>query len=660
MKKSVLPILTFGIFFLFLLQTAGSLVESIYILELLKTSMDEKALGVLFFFSPVLLLLLRRRPPRAILLLITGILIVGRGLTPYLDTVGRLFASGLGVSAAFLLFPLLLTAHPPDERPSARGLGLSLGLALAAMASIFLRTVNYSLDYSLQREGGWVGWGLGLALGFLVSRLDWPSAEPARPASKGPALSTLGVFTVIGLMYLAFAAPAVMARWTEGDYRLIVIAVSLLSAAWAVLALHKPEWLRRISGHGLLAWNALFALSLTGTLLAHRVSFPPGPNSPPVVVSAPTWLQHVPLGLMLLLCPVIFLDAWVLFERILQIRPSPRMMAPGMLFASFVLLLLIFMQIFSNVWGYVEPVSLWFRNKFWLPYLLLSGLLTLLVGSGSISGVREEAEKSSGLTVGWAIGLGALVLGTAVAAFLTTRVRSFEARGRFLVVMTYNVQQANNVSGERSYREQLAWMERVSPDIIALQESDSARVSFNNGDIVRYYAGKLGYYSYYGPTTVTGTFGTAVLSKYPLRNTHSVFTFSDQDEIGTAVAEVEVSGRLFTIYNVHPDGSDTAMLTFARTLLDLIQGKDNVIALGDYNLRDDEQPYRMIAARLTNAWESVYPTKISADGVDMSGENRIDHIFFSPSLRARNPVYVLPPQSATDHPLHWTEIHWEE
>ena len=51
--------------------------------------------------------------------------------------------------------------------------------------------------------------------------------------------------------------------------------------------------------------------------------------------------------------------------------------------------------------------------------------------------------------------------------------------------------------------------------------------------------------------------------------------------------------------------------------------------------------------------------QISSDGVDMSGENRIDHIFVSPSLGVRNPVYVLPPESATDHAVHWAEIFWK-
>ena len=42
---------------------------------------------------------------------------------------------------------------------------------------------------------------------------------------------------VLTLIYFAFSAPAVIARWTEGNYTLIVLAVSLLACAWVVLLL---------------------------------------------------------------------------------------------------------------------------------------------------------------------------------------------------------------------------------------------------------------------------------------------------------------------------------------------------------------------------------------------------------------------------------------
>jgi hypothetical protein len=54
-----------------------------------------------------------------------------------------------------------------------------------------------------------------------------------------------------------------------------------------------------------------------------------------------------------------------------------------------------------------------------------------------------------------------------------------------------------------------------------------------------------------------------------------------------------------------------------------------------------------------------YPTGIDDDGLDMSGDKRIDHIFVSPHLEVVDPVYVLPPESWTDHPVHWTEIAWD-
>ena len=660
MKKPFLVVIAFGIFFLFFIQMAGSLVESIYILDLMNTSLDEKALGVLFFFSPVLLFIYPKKLPVQTAWILIGLLILARGLTPYLDTLGRMLASGISTGTALMLFPFLMTAKAKDDSSCCPSLWISAGLALAVGFFAFLRTINYGLDYSLLPEGGWAGWGLGAALGFLLTTLDWKISDRAQTNSRPLTLAVTGIFMVVALAWFAFSAPSVIARWTEGDYRLIVIAVSLLALTWVGLSLGKPRWIENISPTWLLIWNLLFTLSLMMTILAHRVPFPLTPDSSAVVVGAPTWLQQLPLGMMLLLFPVIFLDLRVFTNQIMQANPRPRDLIPGMLLGSLSLVVLVFMHIFTNVWGYVEPISPWFRNKFWLPYLLMAGLITLLIGRKGLSTLDNQTEPKSTFSWGWVALLTIIFLGTAGSTLYTTRVQTFEPRNNSIVVMTYNIQQSNDDFGERSYQEQLALMRQVEPDILALQESDSSRISLNNNDFVRYYAGKMGYYSYYGPTTITGTYGTAILSRYPLRNTRSVFTFSDQDEIGTAEAEIEIGGQLFTIFNVHPDGSDTAMLVWAESLLERSKDKFNVIALGDYNLRDYEEAYQLIAGVYLNAWESVYPSKISSDGTDMSGENRIDHIFISHSLMVDNPAYILPPESATDHPVHWAEIIWKK
>jgi endonuclease/exonuclease/phosphatase family metal-dependent hydrolase len=671
MKKTTLPVIVLGFFFLFLIQLAGTLVESIYILDLMNTSLesiyildlmntslDEKALGVLFFFTPVLLYFYRDKRPALTAWILFGILFLGRGLTPYLNTLGRMLASGIGTGASLSLLPFLLTARTIDESPSEVASRLPAGMALGIGLSVFLRTVNFGLDYSLFSPGGWAGWVLGALLGIFLFFLDWGGPDRARSGSRPVTLALTGIFLVLGLAWFAFSAPSVISRWTEGGYIWIVIAVSGLSLGWVGLSLARPGWVDRISRTWLLIWNLAFTGALIWTILAHRLPFPETPSSPAVVVGSPTWMQQLPLVIMLLLFPVIFLDLRAFAGQIRVVNPNPRDLVPGTLLGSLILVINVFVHIFTNVWGYVEPISPWFRNKFWLPYALLAGLLTLLIWRKPVRGSIEETGHP--LSWGW---LGVLVVlfgATGASVLLTSRIGTFTPPEDALLVMTYNIQQANDDNGERSFREQQALIREVDPDILALQESDSTRISLNNNDYVRYYAGKMGYYSYFGPTSTTGTYGTAILSKFPLDNTRTVFTYSDQDEVGTAVAEVEINGQVFTIYNVHPAGSDAVMQAFAETLLDRSAGKPLVIALGDYNLRDYEEAYQLIDTRFTNAWISVYPSGVSPVGVDMSGENRIDHIFFSSDLTARNPIYILPPESATDHPVHWAEIVWED
>lgn len=201
-------------------------------------------------------------------------------------------------------------------------------------------------------------------------------------------------------------------------------------------------------------------------------------------------------------------------------------------------------------------------------------------------------------------------------------------------------------------------MRRANADVIALQESDSARVSLGNVDLALYYAHHLGYHGYYGPKTVAGTYGTAILSRYPLENARSVFTYSDKDEDGTAEVELVADGQRFTIYNVHPDGSPAAKLACVQSAIDRSAGRERVVVLGDFNAREGQPPYQAIDGIFQDAWMTAYPTGIDENGLDMSGTKRIDHIFVSADLRVLGAAYVPKPESATDHPAHWAVLGW--
>ncbi len=652
MKKTFLLILVFGILLLFLIQSAGTLVESIYILDLMNSKLDAKVLGVLFFFGPLLFLPFFKKYPRLLMWVLFGMLFISRGLIPYLSTSNRLIASGIATTVSFSLFFLLITSLPAVSSWASAGMALSVSL------STLLRTAGHGIEYSLTPAGAWVGWVLGLVLGSCLYISDLKREKITLQYGGNPTSPILGIYLVLTLAYFSISAPAVIARWTEGNYILIVGAVSLLSLLWAWLSISTSDLIDRISPRLLLIWNLLFTASLTLTLLAQRVSFPLTLDSPPVVVGAPTVLQMVPLVFMLLLFPVLFLDLQVFLRQMQLSTLPPRSLAPGILLGSFSLIVLIFINIFSNVWGYIEPVSPPFRNTFWLAYFLLSAAITVLAWRARRSIPAVEEKPASARPWQWAVLLGVIFLVTLVLSFPPARVQEQAVGKSSLRVMTMNTQQSNNEIAEKSFEEQLALIRQVSPDILALQETDSTRISLNNNDYVRAFADRLGYYSYFGPKTVAGTYGTAILSKYPLLNPRTVFIYSDKDETGVAEAEVDLAGKRFTIYNVHPDSSDPAMLGFAHNLLARSQDKPYVIAMGDYNLRDYEEAYQLIDSVFTNAWVSVYPSEISPDGVDMSGDNRIDHIFLSSNLTAIDPTYILPPASGTDHPVHWTDITW--
>lgn len=654
--RQLLTVSAYGILILFFLQSTTTLVESIYILELLNTSLDEKALGVLFFFSPLLLLLFKHRTPGWLVWVAFFALAIGRGMLPYLDTTGSMLTTGISTAASLVLLPGVLVGTGHDSS-HLRWLDLAKGLALAVLASIFLRTVNFTLDISLSPGFAWVAWLLAVVFGVWLWTTDSSTAiEHAKPGQGSASNARLtgagiGLMAVLVLVYFVFSSPGVMARWTEANYRGIVITTSFLTLGWLALTLLRPGLFEKLSGWLLLIWNLIFTAALAGTILAHRVSFPVAPESQAMVVHAPLWHQQIPLVVLLLTFPVIYVD-FALFARVLAGGAnSLRRIVPGIFLGALLLVTLVFMNIFSNVWGYVEPVSLYFRGQFWLSFTLAAGIVTLSVlwlgGKVQFSGL-VEAEHSA---IRGLLGVsGILFTGTLIGALLTDRMPPISQPRTELVVMTYNIQQANDNSGQKAYERQLALIRQVNPDIIGLQESDSARISLGNNDYVRYYANKLGYYAYFGPTSVTGTYGTALLSKYPLENTRTIFTFSDKDEIGTATAEIVLGDRRFTTYNVHPDGSDTAMLVFAQDLAARVGGESSVIALGDFNLRMWEKPFQVILAKLKNAWLEANP------GQDQ--ERWIDHIFFSHDLDVDEVVYLLPPESATDHPAHWATITW--
>ncbi|MFX1306097.1 MAG: endonuclease/exonuclease/phosphatase family protein [Promethearchaeota archaeon] len=656
------------------------MIESVYMLDLLNLELDEKAAGILFLFTPIVLLGFRHKIPDYCLEIVAIIAIILRLISPFLDSATRIITSGIGVGCLMLFFPVYYS-HSIKNNSMNNGekasLKLAVGLALAILLSITLRALNSTVDISIYGFFQIIGWIIAIIailsiIGRIKVKIDDDSniipnsnktiQHEEKKSSKnirfkGVKLLSLGIISILTLNFFAFISPTVISRWTEGDYIAITIAIAAMIAATIFILTFKPEILGKLNSRILWIWNGLFIVSLVLTPAVHSFPFPTSPSSDPVIVNHPIgWWYYIPLIVMITLLPIVFIDFALLSREIIRQKPRPSKLGAGFSVGSLFFILVMFMLVFTNIWGYIEPVSQLFRNLFWLPFLLVGITIPVM---GKLIFKREVIEFKAFITNFYdkltiILFLVLLLIGTSISAVIwELPPKEQDTSGIDSVkVMTYNIQQGVNVAGEKNYNNQLEIINGVNPDIIGLQECDTARMTHGSSDVVRYFANRLNYYSFYGPRTITGTFGAAVLSRYPIINAVTFFTYSDEDEVGTTEVQIRVGSILFNVYINHPSGSADVKQAHMETLMNRISGKTNVISMGDFNSRNNTIYYNMSIAVLQDAWENALSRGVDGNSFDLA--DRIDHIFISTTFTVLETRYINVPES--DHPAVWTEI----
>jgi endonuclease/exonuclease/phosphatase family metal-dependent hydrolase len=100
-------------------------------------------------------------------------------------------------------------------------------------------------------------------------------------------------------------------------------------------------------------------------------------------------------------------------------------------------------------------------------------------------------------------------------------------------------------------------------------------------DLVRAFASSLGMYAYYGPRLQTGTFGVALLSRYPLENPRTLFMYSEGEQTAAITAQISVGEVQYFLLVTHL-GNGGPMIQ-QEQVLSRIAGQENVVAMGDFN-----------------------------------------------------------------------------
>lgn len=673
-NRTYSELILFTILFLFFMQLLVDFVGAIYSLGLLQTSVPVELVSVVLLFAPLALLALPGELRGWPLVIVGEVMLVCRLFEVVLDGGPKMVLSGIGVGCFLVLLPALLWQHGRSERQT-NSLTLALSFTLALALLILFRAWGSGLDVTMIGGAQAVGFALAVLAGIMLLGLAAPEEPPARPRSSRqsarmpappPPSSTLrtialsiGLYSVITLVYFAFSAPNVIARWTGASYLFTVGVTVVCLSAFAALFLLRSDWLAYLTPPRVLAANLLFVLALVGTILAHQIRFPATagdyPLQPPTVG---VW-AYLPLLLLLLLFPVLLLNLCLFLRDLTARQPTMRALGGGFAVGSLALLVLVLAQVFTTVYDYIPVIGPFFRDKFWLVFLLagLGAALPLLAVDGASYTLDDIAPRLA--LPRWTAGVVPFLGVAAVLGAVATAARpAAPPEQTSLRVLTFNIQQGYSEDGRKNVTGQLELMRQVDADIIGLQESDTNRIAGSNDDVVRYLADQLDMYAYYGPPVVAGTFGIALLSRYPLQNPQTFYMYSEGEQTATIQAEISVAGQTFNVFVTHlgNGGPIVQQQAFLQRVGDL----PNVVAMGDFNFRPDSEQYQLTTTQLADAWLSVWPDGVEEPASDgaavIDAADRIDHIFVSSDIRVGAARYLLTTES--DHPAMFAEIDW--
>ncbi|MBE0408157.1 MAG: endonuclease/exonuclease/phosphatase family protein [Anaerolineales bacterium] len=644
----------FAILYLFFFQILADFMEAVYAYGLLGTGIPTEIVSVLFLFSPLVLLFFKNGFSNLTLLFFAGLFLLARLLEAMLDIRGQMLVAGVGVASFLILFPAIIYRFSHNRNPF-REVGLGIGLIIAVALSILFRVLNSGTDISTT---GWfqiIGWILA-GVAFVLLALELLSQNEVKEtgirgmhASFGKSTGLiLGIVASFTLLYFSFTAPNVISRWTEFNYLLLVVLIVLSLSGFAYILAFRKSITEVLRPSIVMIWNLLFLIFLILSIIPHQIRFPLDPAVYPIFEPQLPQLAILPVILMLLSFPVIFVNFIVFIRELIALKPSFRDLGGGFLIGSLFLLIMIFAHVFTTVYDYIPLVGPFFRDKFWLVYLTVGIVMVLPLLLAQERAFTFTSPPIPGEFVKTIALIGAFSI---VGVFLTMAKPFPPAdQSRPLRVLTYNIQQGFSDFGEKNFDGQLELIKEIDADLIGLQESDNNRISGGNSDIVRYFADNLHMYSYYGPKPVTGTFGIALLSRYPIENPKTFYMFSEGEQTATIHAQITVADKTYNVFVTHLGNGGPIIQQEA--ILEEVEGKNNLILMGDFNFRPDTSQYQLTLDYLQDAWLMRWPDGI--DDQDINPINRIDHFFVSSEIQVIDVRYIFSP--ASDHPAVWADM----
>jgi endonuclease/exonuclease/phosphatase family metal-dependent hydrolase len=577
---------------------------------------------------------------------------------------------------SFLLFFPVIILKTKSQQEEVTGINLGLALAFAVSLSILFRTLGSSIDISTYSWGQIIGWILATIASFMLIGLYFTERD-AKTSEKAPETGlpssnevsihehpdriwrivgfTFGLTSILIMIYFAFNSPTVISRWTEGDYFLLTMTIMLLISISVLVILFIPHKMTMNinTNQGILFIGIIHVILVVWWLyviVVNQTFFPSSIQSYPVYASSDSIFDTLLIMLFFLL--LIFTDFTLFSRELIKTRPTNFELGIAFTFTSFYFLLMIFANVFTTTYDYIPVVGPFFRDKIWLVFLIIGFGISIpifFIKKSTLSFKKPSIKLQTRIIATIMI---IITIGTIFGTFIISPSPSPKTTTS-LKVLTYNIQQGYNEHGIKNFEGQLNLLKDIDADIIGLQESDLARISGGNSDIVRYFANHLNLYSYYGPKTVTGTFGIALLSKFPIKNARTFYMYSDGEQTAAIEAQIHVGNIIFNILVTHL-GNDGPIIQ-QEAIMDTVFTKTNVILMGDFNYRANTTQYNLTTTILQDSWLLAETKQIEyLDDQEFNLSQRIDFIFVSPGITVSECQYVISFES--DHPALWVGV----
>jgi endonuclease/exonuclease/phosphatase family metal-dependent hydrolase len=222
-----------------------------------------------------------------------------------------------------------------------------------------------------------------------------------------------------------------------------------------------------------------------------------------------------------------------------------------------------------------------------------------------------------------------------------------------LRVVTYNIRHGRGMDDQVNLRRIGEVLQRLNPDIVALQEVDQVAERSGGVDQAKALAAQLGLQSTFGPFMdfQGGQYGMAILSRYPILKT-KILALPEGNEPRIALAaelQLPDSSQLLVI-NVHFDWvrDDRFRWAQAQAVKQMLDTWPTpYLLLGDFNDQPESRTIRMLAEGLR---EAVKPENDAFTFSSTRPEREIDYIFAGPAARWNvRQVEVVREPMASDH-----------